>query len=150
MSNPLTPAEVTAWLREQESRQGNLAMDWLGKGPSGYLLAAECDRNATNFLAAADLIESLTAERDAKEVCICSAVKSADGLIMRGQRHHDCIRSMRDMNWSVSNKPELQGFITSRNRFVSRVEALAIQKEAGIPSAQGEYRSNELFSEDLY
>lgn len=86
----------------------------------------------------------------APEVCICSAVKSADGRIMRGHRHHDCIRAMRDRGWSVSSKRELQGFITSSNRFVSRVEALALQKKAGILSAQGAYRNSELFSEDLY
>jgi hypothetical protein len=44
-----------------------------------------------------------------------------------------------------------QGFITSRNRFVSREEGSALQRAAGIPSAQtGAPPSDMLFSEDLY
>ena len=53
------------------------------------------------------------------------------------------------------NKKETQGFVTSRNRFVNRVEALRLQKEAGIPSADptsknGVYKYGDLYSEDLY
>jgi hypothetical protein len=44
-----------------------------------------------------------------------------------------------------------QGFITSRNRFVSRSEAMKLQLDAGIPSVvKGGYRGTVLYSEDLY
>ena len=89
---------------------------------------------------------------DTPEICICAAVKSKDGRIMRGQRHHDCIRAMREVEWPVSSLAEYQGFITSRNRFVSRQDGLRLQKLAEIPSVRGEggYDSVDLFSEDLY
>jgi hypothetical protein len=44
-----------------------------------------------------------------------------------------------------------QGFITSRNRYVGREEALRLQLAAGIKSAcPSGYRARDLFSEDLY
>jgi hypothetical protein len=43
-----------------------------------------------------------------------------------------------------------QGFITSKNRFVTREEGLKLQIEAGIESKGGGYRADRLFSEDLY
>lgn len=44
-----------------------------------------------------------------------------------------------------------QGFVTSRNRYVDRKEAMRIQKEAGVESLDpGGYRGDELYSEDLY
>jgi hypothetical protein len=44
----------------------------------------------------------------------------------------------------------IQGFVTSRNRFVTREEGMKLQITAGIPSVGGGYRGNRLFSEDLY
>lgn len=44
-----------------------------------------------------------------------------------------------------------QGFVTSKGRYVSRKEGRLIQDSLGIESvAEGEYRGNELYSEDLY
>ena len=41
--------------------------------------------------------------------------------------------------------------VTSRNRFVSRKEGRQLQDAAGIPSAaEGGYRGDSLYSEDLY
>ena len=45
---------------------------------------------------------------------------------------------------------EAQGFITSKNRYVTRAEGLKLQKAAGIPSADPEGYGSELYSEDLY
>lgn len=87
------------------------------------------------------------------EIVICAAVRLSDGRIARGHRHHNCNRVIRE-DWLVTD-PSLsdgeQGFMTSRNRFVGREEAMALQLSAGIPSADPSgYRSRELFSEDLY
>ncbi len=82
------------------------------------------------------------------EVCICAAVRDADGLIVRGQRHHNCLQAIYECK-EIPAKPIEQGFITSHNRFVDRKLALRIQLEAGIPSKGGAYH-NQLYSEDLY
>lgn len=89
------------------------------------------------------------------EVCICAAIRMPDGYIVRGHRHAFCIHVACEMpryaeNWECPYKED-QGFITSRNRYVTREEGLRLQKAAGIPSADPTgYRARELFSEDLY
>lgn len=89
------------------------------------------------------------------EIVICAAIRLPDGYIVRGHRHADCINRAFDMprykeNWECPFDDD-QGFITSRNRYVTREEGLALQKAAGIPSADPSgYRARELFSEDLY
>jgi hypothetical protein len=90
-----------------------------------------------------------------QEICICSAVIAEDGRIFRGHRHHHCIWILEDLDLKLKYGPsnETQGFITSRNRYVNRLEAFQLQKAAGIPSANKTgYREGlqELFSEDLY
>ncbi|MFH1047072.1 MAG: hypothetical protein V1738_02115 [Patescibacteria group bacterium] len=87
-----------------------------------------------------------------KEICICAAVKTKSGLIIRCHRHNfgrDVIMGMP--NEELDKSDNAQGFMTSRNRFVDRAEGLALQKAAGIPTASriGHYLS-ELYSEDLY
>ena len=58
-----------------------------------------------------------------KEICICAAIRAVTE----------------------------QGFITSRNRFVGREEAMRLHRAAGLKSAAyGELRGDILFSEDLY
>lgn len=94
------------------------------------------------------------------EIVVCAAIRLPDGRIFRGHRHTDCIMTAKqvyeftgrygDARWHPS-MCEDQGFITSRNRYVSREEALRLQLAAGIPSASPSgYRAGELFSEDLY
>lgn len=94
-----------------------------------------------------------------REICICAAIRLEDGTIIRGHRHADCLNSfledkLRNDGRSVEvNMAEMaeQGFITSRNRFVTREEGRKLQDAAGIPSADRDgYRGNTLFSEDLY
>lgn len=89
-----------------------------------------------------------------KEICICAAVLLKDGLLVRGHRHADCIHNLRQRPDMTDDryKGHIQGFITSRNRFVTREEGRKLQDDAGIPSAdtKGGYKGNTLFSEDLY
>ncbi len=88
-----------------------------------------------------------------KEVCIVAAIRTATGFIIRGQRHGDClltasrIKSLTRLEISHAE----QGFVTSRNRFVGRIEGRKLQDAAGIKSVSDEgYVANTLFSEDLY
>ena len=88
-----------------------------------------------------------------KEICICAAVKDSTGYIWRGHRHGDCFGSMFDAKRKPGNSADDQGFMTSKNRFVTRTEGRKLQDAAGIESAavdDGGYRGNTLFSEDLY
>lgn len=103
-----------------------------------------------------DLAKAISARfgvREEPEIVICAAIKLADGFIARGHRHGDCIRHINE-KYSYEKKPvewvnHVQGFITSKNRFVTREEGRILQDAAGIPSVEG-YRGNTLFSEDLY
>lgn len=96
------------------------------------------------------------------EIVICAAVMTKNGMIFRGHRHNHCINVAHDYyvwnkginpgehNWKPTFISE-QGFVTSRNRFVSREEGYRLQVAAGIESvAVGGYRGKILFSEDLY
>lgn len=89
-----------------------------------------------------------------KEICICSAILMPDGYIIRGHRHDSCFwvaNRMPRYKDDVSHDDVVQGFVTSKNRFVGRREALILQMTAGIASAApGGYRGDELFSEDMY
>lgn len=85
------------------------------------------------------------------EICICAAVKTKCGKIIRGHRHGDCYSAIRRMRLKASSKADSQGFITSENCFVTREEGRKLQDVADIKSADKEgYRYNTLFSEDLY
>lgn len=92
---------------------------------------------------------------DVPEIVICAAVRAPDGYIIRGHRHADAIRTMSEIPRYKNDRPYSgnQGFVTSKNRFVDRVEACKIQKAAGIKSVlEGveAYLHGELYSEDLY
>lgn len=94
-----------------------------------------------------------------KEIVICSAIKWKN-KIWRGHRHGDCMGVARDeLSFKYNRKQilnlkglfENQGFMTSKNRFVTREEGRILQDKAGIKSVDKDgYRGNTLFSEDLY
>lgn len=96
------------------------------------------------------------------EIVICAAIRLPDGMIFRGHRHTDCIQTaFNHVCWNAGVesgehhwRPAMsmdQGFITSRNRYVNRIEGLRLQLAAEIRSAcPTGYRRNSLFSEDLY
>jgi hypothetical protein len=93
--------------------------------------------------------------RDATEVVICAAVRDIDGLVVHCQRHHHGLAVVRvrraSRSQSVAELEVQQGFVTSRGRFVGRIEALQLQRAAGIKSAApGGYRGDDLYSEDMY
>ena len=87
-----------------------------------------------------------------KEICICAAVKDSDGVIYFGRRHADCMLSIRERGKKMMSHVDgkEQGFITSKNRFVDRIEGRELQILAGISSKWREGYGSELFSEDLY
>ena len=86
-----------------------------------------------------------------KEICICAGVKGEGGVIIRGHRHGDCIRGLEARRIPILRKEEAQGFITSRNRYVTREEGRKLQDKAGIKSVfERGYMKGTLFSEDLY
>lgn len=97
--------------------------------------------DAANRVLAADI---------SAEVVICAAVKTKCGRTIRCHRHSDGIQVAIHNGWSPLQEPGAQGFITSKNRFVGRVEAKEIQLSAGIKSFCGDYRGEKLYSEDLY
>ena len=95
-----------------------------------------------------------------KEIIICAAVRIGE-RVWRGHRHGDALGVMRDeLSWTMNRKQLIRylgksdvedGFITSKNRFVTREQARKLQDAAGIKSADKTgYREGTLFSEDLY
>jgi hypothetical protein len=84
------------------------------------------------------------------EQCICAAIKTPSG-IYRGHRHGDCFLVMQRKGIARTSE-DIQGFMTSENRFVDRAEGYRIQRDAGIDSAdpEGYIVPGTLFSEDLY
>ncbi len=86
------------------------------------------------------------------EVPACAAVRYEGGggiiFIFAGKRHGDCLR---DATLAGYGKPVTQGFMTTRGRFVNRVDAKLLMERAGRESAAPDgYRGDHLFSEDLY
>lgn len=71
------------------------------------------------------------------------------GFIVAGRRHHNCFTTLamlQGLKKERSNKNEVQGFITSLDRFVDRQEGAAIAFDAG----QINENKQTLYSEDLY
>lgn len=86
-----------------------------------------------------------------KEICICAAVKATTGRIIRGHRHGDCFKAILARDLKPSGAQDAQGFITSKNRYVTREVGRKLQDAAGIPSvAEHGYEGKTLYSEDLY
>lgn len=86
-----------------------------------------------------------------KEICICAAVLTEEGKIIRGHRHCDCIASIFRAKLIPGSGARAQGFITSNNRYVGRNVGAILQQEAGIKSVHtGREVEGLLFSEDLY
>lgn len=110
---------------------------------------------------ASDVEPILSALAEAEqEICICAAIRTKDGQIVRGHRHPDCFANLAQR----TPKPEIdheapwqgQGFVTSKNRFVDRAEGMQLMAAAGTYSAHtglslaGVKAGTPLFSEDLY
>ncbi|MDO8604471.1 MAG: hypothetical protein Q7K40_03700 [bacterium] len=94
---------------------------------------------------------------ETKEIVICAAIKMPDGYVIRGHRHADCIATYnRILKYKgIKTGGDEHGFVTSLNRYVTRLEGCRIQKAAGIKSrldmVGGQaYLYGDLYSEDLY
>lgn len=59
----------------------------------------------------------------------CSAVKSTDGQIWTGKRHHHCFATIRQAGLKPSHKD--QGFVTMSGKYVTRLEAAALVIKTG-------------------
>ena len=73
------------------------------------------------------------------------------GFVTCGVRHSNCFKVISDRyssvaEWKQYYYQEKQGFLTSENRFIDRVEAV----EVALQSGQIKERKKELFSEDLW
>ena len=73
-----------------------------------------------------------------------------DGIVLCGWRHSCIIAQMNALTGLKQYETtEVQGFLTSKNRFVTREEAMIIAVEAGQVDENRVY-SSMLYSEDLY
>lgn len=71
------------------------------------------------------------------------------GIVFSGWRHHNCMYQMRAITGLTDHEAGhgVQGFLTSKNMFVTRKEAVKIAENAGqIPIGSSTY----LYSEDIY
>lgn len=70
---------------------------------------------------------ALTTARE--EICLCAALRMADGYIFRGHRHDDCYLTMGGYAkyTKADGHQAVQGFLTSHGRFVTRTEAAELQ-----------------------
>lgn len=84
------------------------------------------------------------------ELPACAAVRdNRTYAVVADRRHGDCLSRMNALQ--IPKDCRTQGFVTNRGRFVDRREAFRLMQAAGIPSAaEGGYRGEELYSEDLY
>lgn len=74
------------------------------------------------------------------------------GIVFSGWRHHNCLYqkvAITGLSDSQSGEYE-QGFLTSKNRFVDRKEALEIALLQNQILDINDVRGNKLHSEDLY
>ena len=86
-----------------------------------------------------------------KETVNCSAILTGDGWMIAGKRHSDCMQEAIRLGRKIDHKPESQGFLTTSGRYVTRKNGRRLQDDAGVLSvAEGGYRGEELYSEDLY
>ena len=84
-------------------------------------------------------------------------VNIPNGFVICGHRHGNCISIFAlmvgfpyDENGLILRRTEEQGFLTNKNRFVTRKEALEIARIANQILDESEVRSVGLHSEDLY
>lgn len=71
-------------------------------------------------------------------------------IAMAPKRHGDLIREMVEEQGCSVPVAGVQGFWTSRNRFVDRTQALRLAEEAGQIKRYVSFGATELFSEDVW
>jgi hypothetical protein len=74
-----------------------------------------------------------------------------EGIVICGHRHFNCLAQMIVLFGKYQSEAgkEVQGFLTSENRFVNREEAMKIFKKARQRLKEPIY-GKQLFSENLY
>jgi len=74
------------------------------------------------------------------------------GIVFCGHRHVQCIRQMNIITGLKQHEAgeEIQGFLTSKNRFVNRKEAAIIASNLGQIIIESVTSVSKLYSEDLY
>ena|ERR1035437_10242899 len=78
-------------------------------------------------------------------------INISSGIVFCGYRHLHCLYVMIAMTGKKQHQAgkEIQGFLTSKNRFVDREEAAKIAIACGQISKL-QYSNKDLYSEDLY
>jgi hypothetical protein len=74
------------------------------------------------------------------------------GFVVTGHRHNNCYTtaSLLDPSFGYKKFSNVKGFLTNRNRFVDREEAMRIALKAGQVKAGDTQNETKLYSEDLY
>jgi len=92
-----------------------------------------------------------------KEISYCRSRNLDHGVVFAGLRHPHAMYTMvavtglRSVTYAEDAVGEhVQGFVTSKDRFVDRTEAMKIALAAGQVTEGETYSTSELFSEDLY
>ena len=77
----------------------------------------------------------------------------SEGYVLCGWRHHNIINTRAQLleeNQKTDSYNSVQGFLTSKNRFLDRAEAFKLAIENGQVIRENAFHSYKLFSEDLY
>ena len=95
-----------------------------------------------------------------KEYILCSAIYFNDGnkhihqpqnidtgFVVCGRRHHNCFAIAKIMNLRPEKYPIIQGFITSKDRFLNRKDSAIIACDA---KQIKDLSKKQPYSEDLY
>lgn len=99
------------------------------------------------------IISSSKPESNKPEFILCSAIKLQDDNIISGYRHSDCIDTAKEyVQQGITRDNCVCGFLTSKNRFVTRKEAFTIAKKMNQiwHKLHDGIDENILVSEDLY
>jgi hypothetical protein len=109
-----------------------------------------CNKSIERILCAAIWYKDIPLHRDFDN-SILRPVNTMTGVVFCGYRHTHCMYTMIAVTGLRSVESEVgrnvQGFLTSKNRFVGRKEAAKIFTACG---GNLNYSSTELYSEDLY
>lgn len=111
------------------------------------------DNSGEYILCAAIWYKEIPLKRDDFPGGFCRPLNCETGLVFSGLRHHNCLYQKAALTGLADHEsgPNIQGFLTSKNRFVDRKEALEIALKTGQvdPKNLGNPRIG-LFSEDIY
>lgn len=79
-----------------------------------------------------------------------AAIRTDQGVVIVGKRHHNCIAIMVECGYPTPVRGE-QGFVDDSGHFHNRADALVIARDAGqLEGREKHGPANILFSEDLY